>query len=306
MKHKFQTQPSPVEFFKTNDVHLAYDTLGQEESKTQILFLINGFQRTRQDFRALRQKIVAEVPHIMSVAFDNRYCGQTKVIHQTGNPSLLDFANDALALLKHCIELYKIEKVHVLGISMGGMIAQILATLPECPPIQTLFLVSTTAGGALRVWPDELHLQKNAPIQAARVPHTEERIALYFGKKFLKSSPLLFKMFVQNMQKIAQSLEAMESFSSQAKASQNYEGVADFKAIKAKNVVIISGDEDKIMPLKNSQILVEHINGSHLIVYPEVGHLILIENPNEFVHDIVSYLKMVPAVKPRDDIKKDI
>ena len=39
-----------------------------------------------------------------------------------------------------------------------------------------------------------------------------------------------------------------------------------------------------------AEILTTLIPESQLIVYPGIGHLILIENPNEFVNDIVKFL----------------
>lgn len=192
MRYNFQTHLNQIEFFQVNNIQIAYDVVvgpSEEEAKTQILFLINGFQRTRQDFRALRQKVTREAGSIISVAFDNRFCGQTTTISNENfseSITLVDFAKDALALLKHCMETFQVNRVHVLGISMGGMIAQILASLPDCPPLETLFLVSTTAGGTNRIWPEQAHLRKDAPITSANPPHSEERLGLYFGEKFLK------------------------------------------------------------------------------------------------------------------------
>ena len=53
--------------------------------------------------------------------------------------------------------------------------------------------------------------------------------------------------------------------------------------------IIITGDEDKIIPYENSVYLNSNINNSKLIVYKNVGHLILIEEPEIFVQDIASF-----------------
>ncbi len=299
MTQNFEIKARTSKVFKLHDTHLAYDVVMSDSTdvpKTKILLLINGFQRTRLDFRALRQKLKIECPDTITIAFDNRFCGETKVLKNAEDTSLQDFALDALALLKHYKDEFKISHVSVLGISMGGMIAQILTNLPDCPQLQNLFLVSTTAGGDNRVWPtadilNEKHLGADLSHEVI-----SKRLAFYFGAKFLKNSPLLFKMFITNMEKTLKSEEAQKSTKKQAEASKNFEGIKDFKNYSAKNTIIISGDEDNILPVENSYILSKLIPNSQLIIYPQVGHLILIENSLQFLKDIVKFLTIKDTV----------
>jgi len=294
MKQNFDIKPKKTNTFETNDVKLAYDIVVPESEvvpQKQILLLINGFQRTRQDFRAFRQKLARECPDTITIAFDNRFCGETEVQKKAEETSLNDFAQDALLLLTHCMSAFQITKVHVLGISMGGMIAQLLANLKNCPQLQTLFLVSTSAGGKNRVWPTKELLQEKHMDADLTYDDISSRLKLYFGEKFLKSSPLLLKMFIQNMQKTLTSPSAQEAVSKQALASKSFDGIKDFNQLAVQQIVIVSGDEDHILPLENSTIMHHIMPNSQLIVYPQIGHLILIENPNQFVQDIAQFLK---------------
>jgi pimeloyl-ACP methyl ester carboxylesterase len=81
---------------------------------------------------------IANTGKYQVLSFDYRGIGQSTCQHQTRQTSLL-LAQDTLALINH---LWRDEKIHVYGGSMGGMVAQILSTLiPE--RVKTLHLAVT-------------------------------------------------------------------------------------------------------------------------------------------------------------------
>ena len=78
--------------------------------------------------------------HYRVITFDNRDVGQSK--QADGPYEVADMARDALALADHL----ELDTFHLLGMSMGGAIAQEMALLaPE--RLRTLTLVVTFAGG---------------------------------------------------------------------------------------------------------------------------------------------------------------
>jgi pimeloyl-ACP methyl ester carboxylesterase len=113
----------------------------------------------------------------------------------------------------------------------------------------------------------------------------------YFGERFLKNSPLLFEMMcktlVKNREKVGDSV--LDAAQMQLKAASNFDGESLLSKIFTKTLVI-SGDADAVVPLANSYYLKDHIKNSSLIVYQDVGHLILIEEPDLFVSDICTFL----------------
>jgi pimeloyl-ACP methyl ester carboxylesterase len=54
--------------------------------------------------------------------------------------------------------------------------------------------------------------------------------------------------------------------------------------------LVVTGDQDQIIPPGNSEALVKHIKGSQKKVYPNVGHLILVEEPERFSQDVLNFL----------------
>lgn len=138
-----------------NGIEICYDIWGEGNKKN--ILLISGFGsqmiRWSESFCRLLVDNGFQV-----IRFDNRDVGcssrieneaktaeQLMAILQSGRMpigayTLLDMAKDAIALLKYL----QIEKVHVAGRSMGGIIAQILAS--EYPQyVESLIVVMSTS-----------------------------------------------------------------------------------------------------------------------------------------------------------------
>lgn len=106
-----------------------------------LLFIIGYMAR----YTAWESQIKAFSKHFTTLAFDHIGLGES-----TGTPasSMQDFTRDCLDLIQH----FQWEKVHVVGVSMGGMIAQEFAlTAPQ--HIQSLTLIVTHPGGLRSLLP---------------------------------------------------------------------------------------------------------------------------------------------------------
>ena len=112
-----------------------------------VLFIIGYLAR----WSAWETQIEAFSPVFKTLAFDHIGLGES-----TGEPaqSMQDFAQDCFELITH----FNWQKVHVVGVSMGGMIAQEFAlTYPQ--HVQSLTLIVTHPGGfrnllpPLKGWP---------------------------------------------------------------------------------------------------------------------------------------------------------
>jgi pimeloyl-ACP methyl ester carboxylesterase len=151
-----------------------------------------------------------------------------------------------------------------------------------------LYLVSTTCGGIGRTWfrpvedPSKLKYEnKNVDLDSIK-----KNMSRYFADRFLKNSSLLFEMMCKDMLKNSNKEEIDDRARRQFDVSVNFDKANLLNKISAKKTIIFSGDEDKIIPMQNAVYLNQHIANSKLVLYPEVGHLILIEEPEQFVQDI--------------------
>lgn len=149
--------PAPAEqFCVAGEVRLCYQTFGDPTDPTVLLVMGLGMQMLGWDAE-LCQMLAARGFHV--VRYDNRDCGRSTHLTDRPAPSrlalgtrrirrpaytLADMAGDAVGLLDHL----GVEATHVVGASMGGMIAQ---TLAARHPGRARSLVSImSATGSLR------------------------------------------------------------------------------------------------------------------------------------------------------------
>ena len=104
---------------RNGEVELYYETFGDEDDPT--LLLVNGLGSQCINYaEAWIDRFVAEGFRV--VRFDNRDVGLSSKLEGV-DYALADMAGDALAVL----DAVGVERAHVMGLSMGGMIVQRLA-----------------------------------------------------------------------------------------------------------------------------------------------------------------------------------
>lgn len=282
---EFDSRVMQMPLFEFENGKIAYD-FEKDESSSKLLVLVNGYQRTRADFRAFRRRLKALRPEVATLALDNRGIGET----QSSIAFNVDqMARDVEALATHHMKELHLPKYSLLGISMGGMISQTVAA--QNKNVEHLILVSTTAGGDGRVWPSHVDPSK---VKYRPWPQDEEgivkRMKPYFGTKFLEASPLLFQAMIKNMLSDGTSPKSEKNSNMQFDASRDFDGTGLLLAIEAKTLVV-TGTEDGVIPLGNSQYLKDHIPEAQLHTFPEAGHLLLIEEPEKFVGLVSEFMQ---------------
>lgn len=257
---------------------------------TQLLVLVNGFARPRFDFRAFRKRIHAQMPTLVTLALDNRGAGETE--GGLENLSVQSMAIDAAFLSQAFAQKLSLNSYHVLGISMGGMIAQAWAA--QDARVESLTLVSTTAGGDARVWPEGVVAEeaRRKPFepwpQDAEVMH--RRMSRYFGPKFRKNSPLLIDMMVKNMLKSHTESSAQGRARAQYNATVGFDGTVLAREIRCPTLVL-TGTDDEVIPAQNSMEISKLIPQAQVKTFADMGHLLLIEDPENFVAQVRTFLE---------------
>ena len=141
---------------KTSDLSIYYETRGQG---TPVLH-ING---TGGDLRAKPNVLDGPLPESMhTIAYDQRGLGQTD--KPEGPYSMAQYADDAAQLL----DVLGFDRVHVIGVSFGGMVAQHLA-LRHSSRVERLVLCCTSAGGNSASYPFHELPDDISPEERARV-----------------------------------------------------------------------------------------------------------------------------------------
>ena len=141
------------QFCEVGDITLAYEEFGAGNSEPLLLIMGLGGPLTAWPV-PLCEQLVEQGFHV--IRFDNRDVGHSTVLDDLGLPpvaatlagrktaarySLSDMASDAAGLLDHL----GIETAHVVGASMGGMIAQVL-TIEHSHRVRSLGSIMSTTG----------------------------------------------------------------------------------------------------------------------------------------------------------------
>ncbi len=220
------------------------------------------------------------------VLIDNRGTGESD---KPDRPwTLADMAADVGTVLDHA----KINRAHIFGISMGGMIAQEFA-LAFAPKVRGLVLGCTNCGTSQSVQAPAEVVAKLIPEPGASADEQLRRaFSVACGTAFNNSER--GRQFIRGI--IAEigkyPLTPQHTFNRQMMAIQGFDSHARLGEIKAPTL-IIHGDDDAIVPFVNAEILNKAIAGSKVHAINEAGHMFFWEAPEETVRVATEFFKAV-------------
>jgi pimeloyl-ACP methyl ester carboxylesterase len=203
------------------------------------------------------------------ITFDNRGSGRSAL--PAGALTLAGMAADAVAVL----DAAGVERAHVYGISMGGMIAQELAlTHPE--RVGALVLGATSPGGAAATPPDRATLAFLA--RRAVMPDEEGRWAsvpyVYSARTRREGGARIGEDFARRRAYAFQ----RGGYQAQLAAAAAHDAAARLGAIAAPTLVL-HGAEDRMVPPANGRALAAAIPGARLLELADAAHLYTTDEP---------------------------
>lgn len=206
------------------------------------------------------------------VTFDNRGIGESTDI--PGDFSVVDLANDAVALLEHL----GWESAHVMGISLGGMIAQeLVLDVPNM--VRTLAIGCSYCGGegSTLAAPGPMQMfeamSSGDPEQAVRAGYLANLSATYTADESH------YAPFHDNALSIAVPVEVVLR---QAQAGFVHDTSARLPSI-ATPTLVIHGTDDQMLSYSNSEMIASLISDAKLLTLDGVGHLFWWERTEETV-----------------------
>ena len=229
--------------------------------------LLQGLSR---DFRTIR--------------FDNRGTGRSDDSEE--EYTMRRLADDAAGLL----DALGIDRAHVLGISMGGMIAQELA-LAHPEKIERLVLASTHCGGSHVVPPSEEALGIMARVAGAASPEETARlnVLLCFTKEAVKENPAAIDAWIREILKVPTSGETLLRQMGAIAGFDSYDRLAALKV----PTLVVHGKQDILIPPENGSILAKAIPGSHFVLLEHSAHG-LAEDMDEVLRSVRAFLRPTP------------
>ncbi len=215
------------------------------------------------------------------VVFDNRGAGRTD--KPKGEFTIALMASDVVGLLKEL----GMDKAHVLGVSMGGMIAQELAiAYPEI--VEKLVLCCTNCGGHEQVLAaPEIYSILGAPREGLSVEDIgRATLPLLFPQEYMEEHPEKMEEFLARY--LVAPMPA-HSFFQQLQAITKWRSFSRLPEIKSPTLVL-TGDRDILIPPENSRILADNISRARLVVFPGGGHGFFGQFPEKVAEEVISFL----------------
>jgi len=260
------------------DIELCYESFGDEADPTLLLVMGLGMQMVgwREDFCRL---LVARGFRV--VRFDNRDTGRSTHLRELPVPTrrqllmrrvragytLADMAADAVGLLDHL----GVERAHVAGVSMGGMIAQTIAARHPERVLSLTSMMSNTGSRRrgqprlstypvlLRAGPDELE------------PYVEHALAM---TKLIESPG--FEIDVADVRHVAavnweRGRDRGTVPRQLAAIIASGDRTAELRTIRAPTTVI-HGDRDRLVRISGGRATAAAIPGARMLVIEGMGH----------------------------------
>jgi pimeloyl-ACP methyl ester carboxylesterase len=264
---------------------LAYDEVRPAKPRG-VIFLLTGLGSKRQGWR---NQLPVFGKEYRTLALDFRDVGDSDRVDQPY--TVADLADDVAGMAR----ALQIPRVHVIGISLGGYVAQNVA-LRHPDQVEKLVLVSTSAGGATHVAAEAsilalLTMQSGVGADArARSVYSRIMSPAYIGTHpealDQAAEVALYRPFTP------------ETYQRQLVAAIGQDVAAQVGNIVAPTLVI-HGDADPLVPPQNGDYLARHIPGAQHIVYHGVGHIPILECDEAFNRDVLAFLNEEdPLVAP--------
>ncbi len=261
-------------YVSADNAHVWWESTGRGSP----LLLINGLSSPSASWFRLTPLLTEQ--HAV-LTFDNPGTGRTK----TSDPgfTMTTMSGAAAAVIRAAER----GPAHVLGLSMGGLVAQDLA-LQHPDLVASLILVSTHAGGP-HMTQDQGTL--DAVARAGDLP-PGERTRLLATMAFADSTPQ--ERIADDLAVRAAHPTTPEGYAAQLTATSTWERLSDLNRITCPTLVL-HGAADRMVSPENARMLVTHIPRARLVQLEGCGHSVSTDQPENAARTVLDFLHSVDA-----------
>ena len=266
-----------------NGIQIEYDTFGDSSSSALLLVAGNGAQIYFWDAEFCQLLVKKD---FFVIRFDNRDAGLSTKFDEAGIPdfpaaikaamegkpvesaySLDDMADDAVGLL----DALGIEKAHICGASMGGMIAQVISYRHPKHVLSLTSIMSTTGNPDLPQGKPDALAAVLAPAPAERQAYVEHMINVW-RKIWSPGFPFEEKRARTFIEKSYD-----RSYYPQGAVRQNIALLANGDRRRSLSTIavptlVIHGADDPLIPVEGGKDTARVIPGAKLFIISGMGH----------------------------------
>ncbi|WP_416760004.1 alpha/beta fold hydrolase [Roseateles sp. So40a] len=261
------------------DVTFSYRELGQQNGGTPVILLAHlAAVLDNWDPRVVDG--LAAKHHV--IAFDNRGVGSS-----TGKPAdtIEQMADDAIRFIR----AKGFKQVDLFGFSMGGMISQEIV-LKEPQLVRRMILAGTGPAGGDGI--SAVAGVANQDLIRAKLTGQDPKQYLFFTRS--PNGIEAGKAFLGRLQERTDDRDAeiaIWTYVSQLQALSAWgqKRPADLSVIK-QPVLVVNGDDDRMVPARNSLDLAKRLPNAQLVIYPDAGHGGIFQYHKDFVPKALAFL----------------
>jgi 3-oxoadipate enol-lactonase len=258
-------------------LRIAYEVRRGWRRRRPWLVLIQGLGYDRAGWAPVRRMLRR---HFRLVLVDNRGSGRSDPA--PGPFTVADMARDVAGVL----DVLNLGPVNVMGVSLGGMVAQELA-IGHPQHVAALVLVATTPG-----WPDGYPMPAPSVALLASAGHLPAEAALRrnvenaLSTETVRTRPEVVEEMLDHSR--THRIEP-RAWLAQMRAGASYAGNRRRSRIRARTLVV-HGSADTVVDPRNAELLASGIPDAELVVLPGLGHLLFWEDPRAFVDAVSRFL----------------
>ncbi len=259
---------------KVDNINLCYKVRGDG----QPLMMITGFASAQNTFFILAR---AFAKHYRVVTFDNRGVGGSDKPPIPYSISMM--ANDTVGLM----DFLGIDKVHLMGGSMGGMVAQQIA-IEHPQRVDKLILFSTSA--------DERWIFDLAETITPNWNRSQSDLASADLRKLIvaivsrTSNRMFTKLVLVALVKLRVRFGTITGLAEQMEAMMTHNVLDRLHIIQAPTLVL-TGSKDRLIEPQLSEVLASRIPGAKLVIVDGGSHVVAGEMAGRFKEEVLDFLR---------------
>jgi pimeloyl-ACP methyl ester carboxylesterase len=264
---------------EANNIRIEYETFGEPERPPLLLIIGFGSQMIFWD-NALCEELAQRGHYV--IRFDNRDVGLSSRLEESGVPNIgamlrgekidipyaiEDMADDAAGLLG----ALGIEKAHICGMSMGGMIAQTIAINHPSKVLSLISIYSTTGNPKLPPpTPEAMEILLTPPPleREANIEHTVKLFRTIAGPGFPFDEEWHRKMAAQAFDRAFYIQGAARQFVAIWTQKNRKPALASVTV----PTLVIHGSDDLLVPVEGGKDTAEAVPGAELVIIEGMGH----------------------------------
>jgi pimeloyl-ACP methyl ester carboxylesterase len=294
-------------FVGVDDLHLWTESFG-DANRPAVLLIMGGMHQGIMWPDEFCTEIAQDGYYV--IRYDHRDTGQSSSVDFTKHPySLDDLARDALMIL----DGYGIQEAHLVGISMGGFLAQLLAldfpdrvltlTLMMTSPDQRVYFAATMGKDTSRYElpaPSQEFLEHLASARRNPPKTTDEAILnAVDGWRICNGNGVPFD--AESMYRLQQRPWARAKTPSAAinhvLATVGSPGRTERLGRITVPTLVIHGQHDPCLPIEHGFALAKAVPKAKLVVIPEMGHLWPLSLCEQVARMVLEHINPMPHVQ---------